>query len=366
MDLEHIFGHTASLIDVRKGDTQMASTGSISKVLVTGASGFIGMHTTLKALQTGHGVRATVRSAAQEAKVRQALSRNVDTAGLEFVYTDLLKDDGWAEAVRGCDSVIHTAAPYISDNSLGEVRLITPCLDGTLRVIKAAMAERIQRVVLLSSIGAIFDGHEGEERLFTEADWSNVDKPRLLYHKGKTLAERAAWELIHGSQNENGMELVAVNPSNVMGPVLDGHLHTSAEWFRTLMHAEVPGISRLQLDLVDVRDLTDILIKAMTNPEAAGKRFICNAASIPLLEFSQILHENFSDRGYRIPHKLIPEIVIQCLAPFIPKVKAVAKTMNWEYRFSTLQIQAVFGWQPRPYRETIIEMAESLISFGLV
>lgn len=339
---------------------------SNSSVLVTGASGFIGLHTVLKCMQNSYHVRATVRSDVQAEKVKKALSNLVDISGLEFVNADLLKDDGWQSAVHGCDFVIHTASPYNPENPKDENVLIAPALDGTLRVLRAAMKEDVRRLVLLSTIGAIFDGHEGERKEFSEADWSDVDHPRLIYHKGKTLAEQAAWKLINSDQNTSKMEMVAVNPTNVMGPVLDEHLHTSTEWYRTLMHAEVPGISRSQIDLVDVRDLTDILIRAMTTPQASGKRFICNSASITLLEFSQILYDHFSDRGYKIPHKLIPSAVIRFLGIFDSKVKAVADTIDWEYSLSTAQVRSVFGWQPRPYKETIIEMAESLIKYGLV
>lgn len=344
----------------------MTATQSVSKLLITGASGFVGLHLTLAALQKGYAVRTTVRSGAREANVRKALTNLVDTAGLEFTYADLLVDTGWEDAVRGCDSVIHTAAPYTAENPKDESIFLAPAVDGTMRVIKAAMQAGIHRVVLLSTIGAVFDGHEGEKKTFTEADWSNVEKPRLIYHKAKTLAERSAWEFVNSKENTTGMELVAINPSNVMGPVLDDHHHTSTEWYRTLMRAEVPGISRSQLDLVDVRDLADILVKAMTNPQAAGKRFICNGVSIPLLEFANILHANFSDRGYRIPHQLMPDSLVHFIGLFSPKVKAIAKTLNWEYGFSTEQTRIVFGWQPRPYQQTIVEMAESLIKFNLV
>jgi dihydroflavonol-4-reductase len=344
----------------------MTSSGKTSTVLITGASGFIGLHTTLHALQQGYSVRATVRSQSQAAAVTRALSPLVDTSRLGFAFTDLLKDEGWEEAVKGCDHVIHTAAPYVADNPRDESILIAPTRDGSLRMLAAAIDEGIHRVVFLSTIGAIFDGHEGERRVFTEADWSDVTKPRLIYHKAKTLAEQAAWDMVNSPRNTSGMEMVAINPSNVMGPVLDGHFHTSIEWYRTLMHAEVPGVSHSQLDLVDVRDLVGILFKAMTLPEAAGKRFICNGASIPIVEFAGILHRSFSSRGYRIPHTIIPDFSIRLFGLFSPKIKAIAATLGWEYSFATDQVISVFGWQPRPYQNTIVEMAESLIAFGLV
>jgi nucleoside-diphosphate-sugar epimerase len=161
------------------------------------------------------------------------------------------------------------------------------------------------------------------------------------------------------------MEMVAINPSNVFGPVLDSHYHTSLEWFRTLMKAEIPGVPRMLLPLVDVRDLADILARAITVPEAAGKRFICNAATIPLSEFADILDENFASRGYRIPKRVLPDLLFHFLALFNPKVRAVAANLDWQYSLSTEQARSVFGWQPLPYKQTILDMAESLIEHSL-
>jgi dihydroflavonol-4-reductase len=219
---------------------------------------------------------------------------------------------------------------------------------------------------MLSTIVAIFDGHEGENRTFDETDWSDLGKTRLIYHKSKTLAERAAWDFIHSDENQSKMEMVAINPSNVFGPVLDGHLHTSTEWYRTIMRAEVPGVARTQLDFVDVRDLVNIFVKALSVPDATGKRFILNAASIPLIEFAEILHQHFSDRGYRIPNRILPDMLVRLLAIFIPKARAVAGQLKWTYSFSTEQARLIFGWQPQPYQQTIINMAESLIEFDLI
>jgi dihydroflavonol-4-reductase len=336
------------------------------KVLVTGASGFIGLHTVLHLLQCGYRVRATVRTEAREKKTRDTLSSQLPTGSLEFAHADLSKDDGWLEAVHGCDSVIHTAAPYPIENPKDENELILPIRDGTLRVLRAAQAEGIQRVVLLSNVGSVFDGHQGENRTFDESDWTDVGKCLNTYHTAKTLSERAAWDFIQGSENHSKMEMVAINPSAVFGPVLDDHRHTSVEWIRTVMRAEVPGLPRILVPLVDVRDLVDILAKAMSVPGAAGKRFICNAAEVPYPELADILHKNFSQRGYRIPTRVLPDILIRFMALFNPKVKAVASNLNWNFSLSTDRARSVFGWQPRPYQQTIVEMAESLIEHGLV
>jgi dihydroflavonol-4-reductase len=344
----------------------MISPLSSQKVLVTGANGFIGLHTTLHLLKLGYSVRASVRVEILVQNIRDTLSRHVDTGNLEFTRADLMDDDGWKQAVHGCTSVIHTASPYTSKNPKDQDELLLPARDGTIRVLRAASEVGIKRVVLLSSIGAINGGHNGENRTFHETDWTDTGKCRYIYFNSKTLAERAAWDYIKSGENKANMEMVAINPPSVLGPVLDSHQHTSVEYFQAYMRAEVPGVAQIQFDLVDVRDLVDILVKAMIKPEAAGKRFICNGASISLPEFVNILHQAFSNRGYRIPTRVFPDQIVRFLAFFIPQAKGVVGGLKWKYALSTEQIQLVFGWQPRPYKQTILDMAESLIEFGLV
>lgn len=344
----------------------MATNLSSTKALVTGAGGFISLHTILQLLQLGYNVRGTVRTEAHVKKVRDTLSRHMDTSRLEFVLADLMKDDGWGEAVQGCDFALHLASPFPAEEPRDENELIVPAREGTLRVLRAAHIGGVKRVVLVSSGAAVVGGHVGENRTFDESDWTDVEKSRSAYQKSKTIAERAAWDFINSAENSRKMELVSINPSNVFGPVLDDHHHTSTEWFRTLMRREVPGVPRTQLDLVDVRDVADAVIKAMIKSDAAGKRFIVNAASIPLLEFANILHRNFASRGYRIPTRVLPDLMVRLLALFIPKVRGVANSLGWTFTLSTQQARKILGWQTRPHEQTIVEMAESLIDNGMV
>ena len=343
----------------------MSTVPTSTKILVTGAGGFIALHSVLRLLQLNYSVRGTVRTEAHAKKVRELLSKHIDTSRLELVCVDLLKDEGWRDAVRGCEIVLHLASPFPAEEPKREDDLILPAREGTLRVLRAAHAANVKRVVVVSSTAAVAAGHAGENRIFTESDWTNVEKAGA-YPKSKTLAERAAWDFIRSAENTNRMELVSVNPSNVFGPVLDDHYHTSTEWFRTLLRREVPGVTRIQLHLVDVRDLADMILKAMTSSEAAGQRFIASGASISLPEFANILQRNFDSRGYRVPTRILPDVLIRLMAVFIPKLKNVSDALNWSYGFSTERARSILNWQPRPYEQTIVEMAESLIEHKMV
>lgn len=344
----------------------MAIDPASTKILITGANGFIGLHTVLHFLKAGYNVCATVRTKEQAEKVRPTLARHTDTNKLEFAYADLTKDEGWDQAAAGCDFVLHIASPFPAEAPKEENDLILPAREGTLRVLRAAVRGGVKRVVLVSSMGAITAGHERENRTFDESDWTNIEKTDYAYSKSKTLAEQAAWDFMKGPENKTGMELVSVNPSNVFGPVLDNRHHTSTEWFLTLLRRQVPGMARAQLNLVDVRDVVEMIDKAMTTPEAAGKRFIANGASIPLQEFALILDRNFAKRGYRVPTRILPDWLVRFFAILIPKTKYVADTLGWTHSLSTERARSILGWQPRPYEGTILAMAESMIEQGMV
>ncbi len=338
-----------------------------SPILVTGASGFIAMHTILKLLEQGYRVRGTLRELNKETALRATIAQHSSaTDALEFVRADLMNDAGWADAVRDCEHVIHTASPLPLYMPADENELIAPARDGTLRVLRAAQAGGVKRVVFLSTIAAIVSGHEGENKTFDETDWTNLDRDVGAYAKSKTLAERAAWDFVRGAENTNGMELVSINPSNVYGPFLDTHPTTSSELFITLLRRQVPGSARTKFSFVDVRDLADALARGMTTRDAAGQRFCCVAMTPWMQYIALTLAKNFSARGYRVPTGQIPNLMIRALALFDPKVRIVVPALDWDYDISTTRIKTVLGWQPRDPETTLVETAESMIRLGIV
>jgi dihydroflavonol-4-reductase len=344
----------------------MAIDPTSTKIMVTGANGFIGLHTVLHFLKAGYNLCGTVRTQEQGEKARQTLAKHTDIANLEFIHADLTRDAGWDQAAAGCDFILHIASPFPTEAPKDENELIRPAREGTLRVLRAAQRAGVKRVVLVSSLAAITVGHERENRTFDETDWTDLNKTKYAYARSKTLAEQAAWEFIKSAENKTGMELVSVNPSNVFGPLLDNRPHTSTEWFLTLLRRQVPGLTRSQLNLVDVRDVVDMIEKAMITPAAAGERFLANGASIPLQEFALILDRNFASRGYRVPTRTLPDWLVRFYAIFIPKTKPVVDALGWTHSLSTEQARSILGWKPRPYQETILAMGESLIEQGMV
>lgn len=339
-----------------------------SPILVTGASGFIAIHTIVQLLEQGYKVRGTIRSLSKESEVRETISTYVQANDrLEFMPADLNQDAGWDEAVSGVDYVLHVASPFPMFEPKYEDELIVPAVQGTLRVLRAAHTAGVKRVVQVSSNAAVSVGHSGDNRTFTEADWSKVENSIGAYFKSKTLAERAAWEFINGAENARNMEMVAINPPFVLGPIPNKNLPTSAELVRVYLNGEVPGIARLKAGIVDVRDVASAIILAMQTPEAAGQRFLCSAATSWHKEMVDILYNKFAPLGYKkIPRMVIPDFLVRMLALFDKKIARVVDGLNWDFELSNEKAKRILKWNPRSKEEAIISMAESLIEQGFV
>lgn len=338
-------------------------------VLVTGASGFIGLHCVLQLLQQGYRVRGTVRSRARADEVRQAMEVNADIDlgdRLEIVEADLTQDEGWADAVRGCSYVLHVASPFPSRMPEHEDELIKPAKEGTLRVLKAAADAGVKRVVITSSLAAVAAGHPDDDaRVFTEDDWSILERCPP-YPKSKTLAERAAWDFIASLGGDAPMELSAINPGAVLGPVLNRHYSTSGEVVRKLMAKELPGTAKIGFSWVDVRDVASAHVAAMVVPAAAGQRFCCAIEFSWIDEVAAILAKRFGPEGWKIPTRKLPNFVVRVVAMFDPTVKTVVSDLGRVRRVSNDRIRSELSWQPHSLEEMVISMGETMIHQGIV
>ncbi|HEB3530116.1 TPA: aldehyde reductase [Burkholderia cenocepacia] len=261
-------------------------------VLVTGGTGFIAQHCVLALLAQGYRVRTTVRAPTRETEVREHLRAGGAEPGnrLSFVTADLSEDAGWAEAAEGCTYVMHSASPTPTGNQTGEGDWIRPAVGGNLRVLRAARDARAKRVVLTSAFGAVCAGHGQMQRPFNESDWSDLTRKNVWpYQKSKTLAERAAWDFV--AREGNGLELSAVNPVTVLGPVLGADYSHSIRFIRNMLDG-LPGNPKLNSGFVDVRDVADLHVRAMTHEAANGERFLAIAGeSMWLAEVAKVLKQ---------------------------------------------------------------------------
>ena len=340
----------------------------MSTVLVTGGSGFIGSHSMLQLLAAGHQVRTTVRSLRRENDVRAMLKAGGADAGerLKFFAADLEKDAGWAEAVAGCEYVLHVASPFPATVPKDENELIVPAREGALRVLRAARNARVKRVVMTSSFAAIGYGRKPQAAPFNETNWTDPNGEGVTpYVKSKTLAERAAWDFI--AKEGNGLELAVVNPVGVFGPVLGPDYATSILIVQKMMDGAVPGCPRVYFGAVDVRDVVDLHLRAMTNPAARGERFLALAGDfMSVVEIARVLKQRMGAAARRVPTRELPNFVVRIAALFDPAIKQILPELGIVKNATSEKAQRVLGWAPRSREDAIVATAESLQRLGLL
>lgn len=340
----------------------------MSHVLVTGGSGFLGSHCILQLLAGGHHVRTTIRDLNRENEVRERLTKSdaESSSRLTFFAADLERDAGWSETVRGCDYVLHVASPFPENIPKDENELIVPAREGTLRVLRAARDAGVKRVVLTSSFAAIGYGRPPQKAPFTEDDWTDPNGPDVApYVKSKTLAERAAWSFM--AQEGGALELTTIEPVVILGPVLGSDFATSILLVKRMLDGSMPGCPKLHFGVVDVRDVADLHIRAMTNPAAKGERFLATAGDfMPLVDIAKVLRRRFGDRAKRIPTLQLPNFVIRLAALRDQAVQQLLPELGKPKNGSNAKARKLLGWEPRSAEEAIAATAESHFSFGLV
>ncbi|MBD9578360.1 aldehyde reductase [Pseudomonas sp. PDM23] len=336
-------------------------------VLVTGGTGFIAQHCILALLRDGYQVRTTVRSLAREAEVREQLREGGIDAGerLSFVVADLSQDRGWAEAVAGCRYVIHGASPTPTGAQTSEEEWVRPAVDGNLRVLRAARDAGVKRVVLTSAFGAICAGHGQMTRPFDETDWSDLSSRNVwLYQKSKTLSERAAWDFI--AREGQGLELSAVNPVAVLGPVLGADYSHSIRLVKSLLAGQ-PGSPKINCGFVDARDVADLHVLAMTHHAARGERFIATAGdSLWLGDVARVLKERMGAVAAKVSTRVLPNWVVRLGALKDPALKGSVPLLGLRMNSSNAKARRLLGWSPRPAEEAIVATARSLDKLGLL
>lgn len=340
-----------------------------SLVLVTGASGFIGTHIVQQLQQAGYIVRGTVRSVDSERmKPLKELCPEAKYP-LELVQADLTDPESWLSAVEGCHYVIHVASPFPAVSPRNDEDVMKPAVEGTMNVLKACRkAGSVKRVVLTSSMAAVAYGHSSsEQEPLTEADWTDTSKAEVdAYIKSKTIAEQRAWDFVASLPEEETFELSVINPSLVLGPVLCKMSATSVDIPRKLLERKIPMLPRINLGVVDVRDVAHAHLKAMVLPEAAGKRHIICKQNMWCVELARIIHSEFRPQGYNIPVKVAPDFLLRIIGLFDRSVRKALPSIGKRRECDNSRMKSVLGVMPRDIRDTIIDMCYSLIEFGIV
>ena len=327
-------------------------------VLVSGGSGFLGGRSVVELLRRGYAVRTTVRDRAKEREVRARVASELEPGDRLTVLTaDLNSDEGWAEAVAGCDYVLHVASPFPAAQPKDPEELIGPAREGTLRVLRAALDAGVRRVVVTSSVAAVRGSVESASAPLTEADWTDPDYPKLSpYARSKTLAERAAWDLVRERGEEE--RLAVVNPGAILGPVLGDERSTSLALVERLLKG-MPGTPRIGFSVVDVRDVAGLHVLAMTAPAAGGERYIAVDRFMWMADVAAILREQLGSAAAKVPKRQIPDLLVRGMALFDPAARSVVGQLGQKVEVSSAKARAL-GWEPRPVEETIADCGRSL------
>ena len=329
------------------------------KVLLTGISGYIGNHCAVELLKNGYAVRGSLRNMSKSEEVIKAIKNEVDPMDdLEFCKLDLLIDDGWDEAMNGCEYVLHVASPYITTEPKDPNTLIRPAVEGTQRALKAAKKSGVKRIVITSSVVSML-GDADKSININENTWSNVDARNLSsYAKSKTLAEKSAWEFIE-SQEDPKLELTVINPGPVFGPSLNGNTDgESMKMFKEMLDGKMPMLPQTSINMSDVRDIAKIHVLALENPNANGRRFIVTT-EIPykFKDIAQIL----KDDGYKkVSTKEAPNLFLNFMSYFVSDIRGMRAFIGKTYTVDVSETKKVFNWQPISLEKTVLDTAKSI------
>ncbi|MDC9822170.1 aldehyde reductase [Devosia sp. ZB163] len=337
------------------------------RVLVTGVSGFLGGHVALELLRKGYTVRGSVRSLDKADRVRETLAAHgADVSRLEFVALDLLSDEGWEAAMEGVRYVQHVASPFVIEQPRDRNELIRPAVEGARRAVTAAMGGGVERIVLTSSVAAIAYGHEREQqRTFTEADWSNLESPRITpYQESKTRAEQEAWRLAEGFGARE--RLAVINPGAILGPLLDDDPGTSGLIAIRLLNGSMPGTPRMSFSVIDVRDVAAAQVAAMTDPAAGGRRFILADREMTLQEMADAIQTGLKRPNVRTPRFELPNWLVRLVALFDRQIRDNTAELGRTRPVNGDAGRALLRRATIPGPEAVTATAESLFVHGLL
>lgn len=329
-------------------------------VLVTGGSGFVASWCIAELLQRGYAVRTTLRSGAKEAAVRKAVGSIPTDGRLTFAIADLTKDAGWDAALAGCDYVLHVASPLSGAPTKDRDAFVAPAREGTLRVLRAATTAGVKRVVMTSAAAAARPPLAAN-RVSDETIWADPDDPQFdAYRRSKILAERAAWDFI--AANGRTTQLTTILPGAVFGPVLARENLGSVQIISRMLEGRPSAIPRLGFWVVDVRDLADLHIRAMTSSDAGGQRFLAAGEFLWMEEIARILRAKLGARASKVPTRRLPDALFRFVAIFLPQLKALAPLIGQRYELSAVKASRVLGFAPRAADTTLYDCALTLVS----
>jgi dihydroflavonol-4-reductase len=337
-------------------------TGTTGPVLVTGGTGFLGGWCIVQLLERGHEVRTTVRDLMREQAVRDTVSAaGVDPGSrLSVREADLTSDAGWSDAVAGCRYVLHVASPFPPVQPQDPEELIVPAREGALRVLRAALDAGVERVVLTSSVAAVRGSRTSSpDSPYTETDWTDGnDVNRTPYVRSKTLAEGAAWDLVKDAGASE--RLATINPGAIIGPTLNQDHSYSLQAIQRLLNG-MPAAPRIGFTFVDVRDVADLHIRAMTDAAGGGERFIATDQWLWISDVAAILRQRLGDAASKVPTRVAPDFLVRLMARVDGSIRSIVGDLGKQSWISSDKARTTLGWTTRPVEASIEDTGRSLL-----
>ena len=339
----------------------------INKVLLTGISGWIAKHTAIELLNAGYEVLGTIRNKNLVDQTKQTISKYASTEKLSFVELDLLKDDGWNEAAKGCRYIFHVASPFPMKVSSNRESLLPVAVDGTLRVLNAGLNAGVEQIIKTSSIVAMFrKPNRTNPYTFGENDWSDENWIEGVsdYFLSKTKAEKAAWRLMESKGLKN--KLTTINPGGVFGDALDKKGGTSIEYIRQFMKGKFPGAPKFAVLISDVKDIAKAHVACIGNNKVGGRRLIVGKEVKKLVELSQLIAEAMPEYKKKLPTKELPNLMVKLMSYIDSSAKTMIPDLGIMMQTDTSYAEEILGFKFKPAKGCISENAKSVVRLGLV
>ena len=339
----------------------------INKVLLTGISGWIAKHTAIELLNAGYEVLGTIRNKNLVDQTKQTISKYASTEKLSFVELDLLKDDGWNEAAKGCRYIFHVASPFPMKVSSNRESLLPVAVDGTLRVLNAGLNAGVEQIIKTSSIVAMFrKPNRTNPYTFGENDWSDENWIEGVsdYFLSKTKAEKAAWRLMESKGLKN--KLTTINPGGVFGDALDKKGGTSIEYIKQFMKGKFPGAPKFAVLISDVKDIAKAHVACIGNNKVGGRRLIVGKDVKRLVELSQLIAEAMPEYKKKLPTKELPNLMVKLISYIDSSAKTMIPDLGIMMQTDTSYAEEILGFKFKPAKGCISENAKSVVRLGLV
>ncbi|MFL2886854.1 MAG: NAD-dependent epimerase/dehydratase family protein [Candidatus Pelagibacter sp.] len=337
------------------------------KVLLTGVSGWIAKHTAIELLNSGYEILGTVRDKNLIEQTKETISKYASIDKLSFVELDLLKDDGWNEAAKGCKYIMHVASPFPIKVSKNRDILLPVAVDGTLRVLNAGLNAGVEQIIKTSSIVAMFrKPNRSNPYSFGENDWTDENWIEGVndYFLSKTKAEKAAWELMESRGLKN--KLTTINPGGVFGDALDKKGGTSIEYVRQFMKGKFPGAPKFAVLISDVKDIAKAHVACIGNNKVGGRRLIVGKEVKKLVELSQLMAEAMPEYSKKLPKKELPNFMVKLISYLDSSAKTMIPDLGILMQTDTTYAEELLGFKFKPAKGCISENAKSVVRLGLV